>query len=185
MTTKKSRSHSPGAVPLRPISVNASSKKPSTVTKSVRSSRGPTDPHSRPRKRAHSSSVPDASPKRRGINFEDARPCKTSKKQTGNWDPTLLRSFGLTCSSMSDENPAPRTEIEDHPDLDFFPIRMSSSTSEPEWYQRILTALPESSSGFIGPKRQPESAEINLCFRKRRFYSDGMKFFNMMEDFNF
>ena len=97
----------------------------------------------------------------------------------------MLLDFGLTSSMMSKSNPAPRTEIEDHPDLEDFPMRMSATSSEPEWYRRILTALPESSSSFIGPKRKPESADVNLSFRKGRFYSDGLKFFSLMEEFNY
>ena len=184
MTTRRPRTKSPGAVPLRNLSLNTSSKKPSAaLTKSVRLSRGPSDPRSRPNlKRAHSSSV-EKSQKRRAVDSEGARSRKTSKP-SGKWDNTLLLDFGLISSMMSKANPAPRTEIEDHPDLEDYPIRMCTTSSEPEWYQRILTSLPESSSYFIGPKRQPEAA-VNLCFRNGRFYTDGLKFYNMMESFNF
>ena len=187
MTTRRPRTKSPGAVPLRNLSLNTSSKKPSVAfTRTVRPSRGPSYPRSRPSlKRAHSSSSVEKSPKRRAVNSGEACSRKTAKPE-GKWDRKLLQDFGLITSLMSKSNPAPRTEIEDHPDLEDYPIRMCKTTSEPEWYQRILTALPESSPYFIGPKRKPETAEVNLSFRKHRYYTDGLKFYNMMmADFNY
>jgi hypothetical protein len=187
MTSRRPRTKSPGAVPLRNLSLNTSSKKPSGVfIKPDRSSRVPTDPRSRSAlKRAHSSSTIEKSSKRRAIDSDGARSRKTSKPSE-KWDNTMLMNFGLISSMMSKDNPSPRTEIEDHPDLEDFPMRMSATSSEPEWYQRILTALPETSPYFIGPKRQLESAEINLSFRKHRYYTDGLKFYNMMmQDFDF